>query len=207
MAAPPRAASLRRGSNACASTSTTGPACTTRICGCSAASAWCPDARFQSLADIAALGPDPLDDGIDVDRLKDRLARTRLPIKVAILDQTLLPGDRQHPGERGAVPRRHRSAAAGALAVTRRAGRLARGLLESIRYTLKTFKQQRRRRRRRRHRLRRGAEDSEPVPRVRPGRRAVPAACAAAKRGGDGGVIVRIVQAQRATFFCPRCQR
>jgi len=27
------------------------------------------------------------------------------------------------------------------------------------------------------------------------------------KKGGDGGTIVRIVQAQRATFYCPRCQR
>jgi len=27
------------------------------------------------------------------------------------------------------------------------------------------------------------------------------------KKGGDGGTIVRMVQAQRATFCCPRCQR
>jgi formamidopyrimidine-DNA glycosylase len=45
-----------------------------------------PGARFQALPDIEALGPDPLDDGIDVDWLRERLARTRLPIKVAILD-------------------------------------------------------------------------------------------------------------------------
>ena len=69
-----------------------------------------PGARFESLPEIEALGPDPLDDGIDVDRLRERLARTRLPIKVAIMDQALLPGDRQHPGERGPVPRRHRPA-------------------------------------------------------------------------------------------------
>src|SRR5262245_14819491 len=49
-----------------------------------------PDARFEALPDLAALGPDPLDGGIDVDRLAERLARTKLPIKVAILDQTLL---------------------------------------------------------------------------------------------------------------------
>lgn len=39
-----------------------------------------------------ALGPDPLADGIDVDRLAAALARTRRSIKEALLDQRLLPG-------------------------------------------------------------------------------------------------------------------
>ena len=170
VAAPPRRRAQRRGSRACASISTTAPACTTRTCGCSAASAWCPTRASRRCADIAALGPDPLDDGIDVDRLARRLARTRLPIKVAILDQTLLPGIGNIQASEGLFragidPRRPaRSLSRAELA------RLARGLLESIRYTLKTFKQQRRRRRRRRHRLRRGAQDPEPVPGVRAGR-------------------------------------
>ena len=92
-----------------------------------------PDARFESLADIAALGPDPLDDGIDVDRLQDRLKRTRLPIKVAILDQTLLPGVGNIQASEalfraGIDPRR----AAGALSRPELA-RLAKGVLDSIR--------------------------------------------------------------------------
>ena len=118
----------------------TGPACATRICGCSAASGWCRTRASSRCADIAALGPDPLNDGIDVDRLKDRLARTRLPIKVAILDQTLLPGVGNIQASEGLFragidPRRPaRSLSRAELA------RLARGLLESIRYTLRTFK-------------------------------------------------------------------
>ncbi|HMF41721.1 MAG TPA: DNA-formamidopyrimidine glycosylase [Polyangia bacterium] len=158
-----------------------------------------PDARFESLADIAALGPDPLNDGIDVDRLKDRLARTRLPIKVAILDQTLLPGVGNIQASEGLFragidPRR----AAKSLSRAELA-RLARGLLDSIRYTLKTFKQS-------------GADgagsDIEYVeerrianPSLVYGRAGEP--CPRHKRD----TIVRIVQAQRATFFCRKCQR
>jgi formamidopyrimidine-DNA glycosylase len=166
-------------------------------------------ARFEALPDIAALGPDPLADGIDVDRLAGRLARTRLPIKVAILDQTLLPGIGNIQASEGLFragidPRRP------ARALSRAAlARLARGLLDSIRYTLKTFKQS-------------GADGAdadidyveerkipnpflvygragEKCPRRVRGERG--------KKGGDGGTIVRIVQAQRATFFCTRCQK
>jgi formamidopyrimidine-DNA glycosylase len=165
-----------------------------------------PDARFESLADIAALGPDPLNDGIDVDRLKDRLARTRLPIKVAILDQTLLPGVGNIQASEGLFragidPRR----AAKALSRAELA-RLARGLLDSIRYTMKTFQQS-------------GADGADadidyveerkiPNPFLVYGRAGEPCPRRVrGKRGGDGGTIVRIVQAQRATFYCPRCQR
>jgi formamidopyrimidine-DNA glycosylase len=165
-----------------------------------------PGARFDSLPEIAALGPDPLTDGIDPRRLANRLARTRLPIKVAILDQSLLPGIGNIQASEGLFragidPRRP------ARSLTRaELGRLARGLLASIRYTMRTFKES-------------GADGAdadieyveerrienpflvygragEPCPRRVRG-----------KKGGDGGTIVRIVQAQRATFFCPRCQR
>src|SRR5262245_58353298 len=165
-----------------------------------------PGARFEALPEIAALGPDPLQDGIDPRRLADRLARTRLPIKVAILDQTLLPGIGNIQASEGLFrasidPRRP------ARSLTRaELARLARGLLASIRYTMNTF-------------VRSGADGAdadieyveerrienpflvygragEPCPRRVRGR-----------KGGDGGTIVRIVQAQRATCFCPRCQR
>ena len=74
-------------------------------------------------------------------RLADRLARTRLPIKVAIMDQTLLPGVGNIQASEGLFragidPRRPaRSLSRAELA------RLARGLLDSIRYTMKTFKE------------------------------------------------------------------
>ena len=158
-----------------------------------------PEARFQAMPDIAALGPDPLNDGIDVDRLKDRLARTRLPIKVAIMDQTLLPGVGNIQASEGLfragiAPRRAaRSLSRAELA------KLARGLLDSIRYTMKTFKHS-------------GADGGDadidyieerkiPNPFLVYGRAGE--RCPRCKKGN----IVRIVQAQRATFYCPRCQR
>src|SRR4051812_44123369 len=45
-----------------------------------------PGARFREEPELAALGPDPLHDGIDAARLHQRLSRLRLPIKVALLD-------------------------------------------------------------------------------------------------------------------------
>ena len=51
-----------------------------------------PGARFDSLPEIAALGPDPLTDGIDVPAFTERLSRLKAPIKVVLLDQTLLAG-------------------------------------------------------------------------------------------------------------------
>jgi formamidopyrimidine-DNA glycosylase len=164
-----------------------------------------PGADFDALPDIAALGADPLNDGIDVDRLSDRLARTRLPIKVAILDQALLPGIGNIQASEGLFragldPRRPARALPRA-----ELARLARGLLASIRYTLKTFKQS-------------GADGADAdVEYVEERRIANPflvygrageacPRCRREKRRAPG-TIRRIVQAQRATFFCPRCQR
>jgi len=165
-----------------------------------------PEARFEAMPEIAALAPDPLDDGIDVGRLQARLARTRLPIKVAILDQTLLPGVGNIQASEGLFragidPRRP------AASLTRpELARLAKGLLASIRYTLKTFRET-------------GADGADadidyveerkiPNPFLVYGRAGEP--CPRGKRGSKKGsrpgTIVRIVQAQRATFFCPRCQ-
>jgi formamidopyrimidine-DNA glycosylase len=162
-------------------------------------------ARFESLPEIAALGPDPLRSGIDVDRLADRLARTRLPIKVAIMDQALLPGVGNIQASEGLFragidPRRPaRSLSRADVA------RLARGLLASIRYTLGTF-------------ARSGADGADAdIEYVEERRIANP--FLVYRRAGEPcprcrrqkrrrlGTIKRIVQAQRATFFCPHCQR
>ena len=164
-----------------------------------------PGARFQSLSEIEALGPDPLDDGIDVDRLHERLARTRLPIKVAIMDQALLPGIGNIQASEGLFragidPRRPARALSRA-----EVARVARGLLDSIRFTLKTF-------------ARSGADGADPdIDYVEERKTPNPflvygregELCprrGRGNKGGDGGTIKRIVQAQRATFFCPRCQ-
>ena len=141
-----------------------------------------------------------------MDRLATRLARTRLPIKVAIMDQALLPGIGNIQASEGLFragidPRRPaRSLSRAELAS------VARGLIASIQFTLKTF-------------ARSGADGADadidyveerktPNPFLVYGREGERCPrCRRAKRDGSAGTIVRIVQAQRATFFCPRCQR
>jgi formamidopyrimidine-DNA glycosylase len=151
-----------------------------------------PGARFEELPEIAALGPDPLERGIDVDRLAEGLARSRLPVKVRILDQAILPGVGNIQASESLFraridPRRpSRTLARGEVA------RLAAAVLESVEESIAreegpeiTYVEEP------------GAEnpflvygrEGERCPRCRRAR------------------IVRVVQAQRSTFACPRCQR
>jgi formamidopyrimidine-DNA glycosylase len=160
-----------------------------------------PEARFDALPEIAALGPDPLVDGIDVAALAARLGRLQLPIKVALLDQTVLAGvGNLHASEslfRARIdPRRPARSLS-----TAELRRLATAIRESIDFTLRTFAAE-------------GAdggaadigyveEGQSPNPFLVYGRAGDQ--CPRGKRGG-GGTIVRIGQAGRATFFCPSCQ-
>ncbi|HEX2660996.1 MAG TPA: DNA-formamidopyrimidine glycosylase family protein [Polyangia bacterium] len=160
-----------------------------------------PRARFDDVAELKALGPDPLTDGIDVARLHTALQATALPVKVALLDQTRLAG----VGNIQASEALHRAALdprrAGRSLSRAEVGRLARAILKSIDYTLSTF-------------VAAGADrDTSDVAYVEEpgtanpflvyGRAGDPCRRCGKKRGG---VIQRIVQAQRATFFCPLCQ-
>jgi formamidopyrimidine-DNA glycosylase len=151
-----------------------------------------PGARFEELPEIAALGPDPLEEGIDVDRLAEGLARSRLAVKVRILDQAILPGVGNIQASESLFraridPRRpSRTLARGEVE------RLAAAVLESVKESIAreegpeiTYVEEP------------GAEnpflvygrEGERCPRCRRAR------------------IVRVVQAQRSTFACPRCQR
>jgi len=163
-----------------------------------------PRAAFAALPVIAALGPDPLREGIDAGALGQRLARRRkLPIKVAIMDQALLPGVGNIQASEGlfrAAIDPRRSAASLEPAEVRR---LARGLLASFRYTLGTFGTA-------------GADGGEKdVEYVEePGTRnpfkvydRAGARCPRCQRLGRNGVITRLVQAGRSTYFCPTCQK
>jgi formamidopyrimidine-DNA glycosylase len=150
-----------------------------------------PGGRFEAVPEVAALGPDPLEDGIDPARLREALARSRLPVKVRIMDQALLPGvgniqasealfrarvDPRRPGP-SLSAREVKALAAGVLASVREA--IARQEGPEITYVEEP-----------------GSEnpflvygrEGEPCPR-----------CGKAR-------IARVVQAQRSTFFCPRCQ-
>ncbi len=150
-----------------------------------------PGARFEVVPEVAALGPDPLRDGVDPGRLAAALARTRRPVKVAMLDQRLLPGvgniqaaealfrARIDPRRRAAGLSRGEVRRLAAAVVASVRDEIARAEGPEITYVEEP-----------------GAEnpfqvygrEGEPCPRCR------------------RGVIRRIVQAQRSTFFCPRCQ-
>jgi formamidopyrimidine-DNA glycosylase len=145
----------------------------------------------EQFPEVHALGPDPLHDGIDPARLGERLGRTRRPVKVALLDQAVLPGvgniyasealfaariDPRRPA-RSLEPAEIRRLAAAILAAMRRALRLQEG--PEIRYVEEP-----------------GAENPFRVYQ-RDGER-----CPRCRRS----TLRRLVQAQRSTFWCPRCQ-
>jgi formamidopyrimidine-DNA glycosylase len=149
-------------------------------------------ARFDEVPEIAALGPDPLTEGIDPAVLGEGLARSRLPVKVRLLDQSLLPGvGNIHASEacfRARIdPRRPARAVA-----PREVKALARAVLASFRMTLE-------------------AEDGPEITYVEEPGAANPflvyaregERCPRCRRAR----LRRIVQAQRSTFFCPACQR
>ncbi len=151
-----------------------------------------PGARFEEVPEVAALGPDPLEAGIDARRLHDALARSRLPVKVRIMDQALLPGvGNIYASEalfRARIDPRRRSSSLS----RREAGALARAIVAAMRDGIARQE---------------GPEISyveEPgsenpfLVYAREGER-----CPRCRRG----TIARVVQAQRSTYFCPRCQR
>jgi formamidopyrimidine-DNA glycosylase len=155
-----------------------------------------PGARFDAVAELRALGPDPLVDGIDLDRLHAKLQATRLPVKVALLDQRLLAGIGNIQASEalyraGIDPRRPARSLDRA-----RARRLAAGIRASLRATLKQFEHD--------------VGDGDITYVEEPG---TPNPFAVYDRAGEPcrrcrrGTVERIVQAGRSTFFCPRCQK
>ncbi len=150
-----------------------------------------PGGRFEEVPEVAALGPDPLEQGIDLARLAAGLARSRLPVKVRLLDQALLPGvgnilasealfgagvDPRRPA-RSLSPDEVRRLAEAVLASVREA--IAREEGPEITYVEEPGAE---------NPFRVYAREGEPCPRC-----------------GEAA-IRRLVQAGRSTFFCPRCQ-
>jgi formamidopyrimidine-DNA glycosylase len=150
-----------------------------------------PGARFDEVPEVRALGPDPLERGVDPERLASLLARSRRPIKVLLLDQRILPGTGNiHAAEacfRARIDPRRRAGSLSPAEVRA----LCRAVLASFREAL-------------------AAEEGPEIVYVeeggenpflvyaREGER-----CPRCRRAA----IRRIVQAQRSTFYCPRCQR
>jgi formamidopyrimidine-DNA glycosylase len=154
------------------------------------------DAAFDGLPVIAALGPDPLNDGIDVDRLEARLTRSKKPVKPLLLDQRLVPGIGNIQASeslfRAAIDPRRPAATLSRAEV----GRLARAMRASIDYTLRNFEKAAKGKD-----IQYVEDPSGPNPFKVYDRAG--AKCPRCKRG----TIVRLVQAGRSTFFCDRCQK
>ncbi|HEX3694348.1 MAG TPA: bifunctional DNA-formamidopyrimidine glycosylase/DNA-(apurinic or apyrimidinic site) lyase [Polyangia bacterium] len=153
--------------------------------------------RFSDVPELAALGPDPLNDGIDAGALHQRLQSVKTPIKVALLDQTIVAGVGNIQASEALFRARldpRRPARTLTLAEVRR---LRQGILASIAFTLKRFTDD-------------GADsDAADIRYVEePG---TPNPFLVYGRGGQRcprrrpGTIVRFVQAGRSTFFCPAC--
>jgi formamidopyrimidine-DNA glycosylase len=149
-------------------------------------------ARFEEVPEVAALGPDPLEQGVDPDRLAGVLARSRLPVKVRIMDQAVLPGvgniqasealfrARIDPRRKGpSLSRREVKALAGAVLASIHAS-IAQQEGPEITYVEEP-----------------GSENPFLVY-GREGER-----CPRCRKAE----IRRVVQAARSTFFCPRCQK
>lgn len=152
-----------------------------------------PGARFEAVPEVAALGPDPIDDGIDAGRLAAALGRSRLAVKVRIMDQAVLAGvGNIYASEalfRARVDPRRPAGDLSRAEVARVAGAILGVLEESIA---------------------RDEHGDELTYVEEPGASnpflvydQAGARCPRCRRAA----IERIVQAQRSTFFCPRCQR
>ena len=155
-------------------------------------------ADFARLPEVARLGPDPLRDGVDADRLGAGLLRTRRAVKVALLDQSLLAGlgniqANEALARAGIDPRRPASTLTAA-----EVRRLASAILATLEATLADFSA---------HGflddradityLEEGADNPFLVY-GRAGER-----CRRCRRAE----VVRVTLGGRGTFRCPRCQR
>jgi formamidopyrimidine-DNA glycosylase len=150
-----------------------------------------PGGRFEEVPELGELGPDPLERGIDLAALGEALGRSRLPVKVRIMDQAILPGVGNIQASEALFraridPRRKASTLA-----RREVKALADGVLASVQDAI-------------------SRQEGEEISYVEEG-----AENPFAVYGREGercprcrkAALVRVVQAGRSTFFCPRCQR
>ena len=151
-----------------------------------------PEARFDRWPDLAALGPDPMAARIDLPRLAARLGATRRAVKVALLDQSLLAGvGNIHASEacwRARLDPRRRGGSLRPAEVAR----LARAIRASLRFGLAGL-------------------DAPEIEYLEEGGanpfHVYGREGARCRHPGCGGAVERLVQAQRSTYCCRRCQK
>jgi formamidopyrimidine-DNA glycosylase len=148
--------------------------------------------RLSSHASLGRLGPEPLSRAFDVSALAERLAKRRVSLKIALLDQHVVAGigniyasEALH--QAGLSPFRLASSLVTAAGVPR-AGctRLARAIKSVLRRAIALKDPERYRT----SRFRVYEREGEHCP-----------------TAGCSGTIARIWQGGRSTFYCPVCQR
>jgi formamidopyrimidine-DNA glycosylase len=148
-------------------------------------------ARFDEVPEVAALGRDPFEHGIDPAALGADLARSRLPVKVRIMDQAVLAGvGNIYASEacfRAGIDPRRKASSLGEAEVARLADTIVAAMKDGVARQEGPEIEY----------VEEGGENPFLVY-AREGERC--------PRCGKG-TIRRIVQAQRSTFFCERCQR
>ena len=150
-----------------------------------------PGGSFDGVPELKDLGPDPLEEGIDPVRLGAVLARRRGPLKVVLMDQSILPGVGNIQASEACFRARLDPRRAANQLGTDEVERVADAVLESVKDSITrqegpeiAYVEE-------------GGENPFLVY-AREGER-----CPRCKRAE----IRRLVQAQRATFYCPRCQK
>jgi formamidopyrimidine-DNA glycosylase len=148
-------------------------------------------AQVEHVGPLAELGPEPLSDAFNAATLAGACARSRRPIKVALLDQTVIAGvGNIYASEALHLARLSPRLPAGAIATASGGARVAATrLAKAIRNVLARAIDQLER------------DDGRQRFRVydREGERCPRARC--------GGTIRRITLGGRSTFYCPICQR
>jgi formamidopyrimidine-DNA glycosylase len=150
-----------------------------------------PGGRFEEVPEVAALGRDPLEAGIDAAALGEALARSRLPVKVRIMDQAVVAGVGNIYASEACFRARIDPRRKGPSLSRAEVALLAKAIVAAMREGIErqegpeiTYVEE-------------GGENPFHVY-AREGERCP-------RR--DGGTIRRIVQAGRSTFFCASCQK
>jgi formamidopyrimidine-DNA glycosylase len=155
-------------------------------------------AAFDDLPAVAALGPDPLHDGVDPRRLGERFARSRKAVKPLLLDQRLLAGVGNIQASEALFRARIDPRRPGRSLTAAELRRLALGIRAAIDDEIQALEADT------------GGAAGKDIRYVE--EPAGPNPFAVYDRAGERcprcrrEVITRIVQAARSTFFCPRCQ-
>jgi formamidopyrimidine-DNA glycosylase len=165
-----------------------------------------PGAAFADQPVLAALGPDPLRDGIDLARLGQRLGRSSKPIKPLLLDQGLLAGVGNILASEALFRARIDPRRPARDLTPAEIGKLARAIRAAIDFTLDRFGKQIAASGGRDIRYVEEPDSFNPFKVYDRAGQPCPRCRKATASSPEPATIQRLVQAGRSTYYCPRCQ-